>query len=519
MSQQPTPAETPTPAIATPSNRKPIILLVLTLLLVTICVVGYRAWSFGATHAVTDDAQLTSDVISMSSQISASVVTVPVVENQNVKAGDVLCTMDTSALQAAYNLAKANLDAAVSAAQQAQTAVSLATDVGNAQELSAVGVLSQAESGIQQAKADVVRSQSGVENAEALRQSAVANVALTKSALKAAEASLQHARETAEAARAQVSATQAAVGSAQSAQDAATAVSDRTAHDATRYARLFDEGAVSEQTSENASYASQQARAQLENTKHGVTQARAAVAQAQSNLRAAQQQIESSIAAVDEARARIEQAKSQTAGAEATVRQAKAQLEYARQGIGQAIAKQKQAVGGRHQAATAPEQVSETQSAHAQAMARIEQAKAALETARIQLSYTRIVAPVSGRISKKTVEVGQYAQPGTPFMSIIPDNDIWITANYKETQLVGVKAGSPATIDVDGIPGVIYKGHVESISAGTGATFALLPPDNSTGNFTKVVQRVAVKIVIDNNQPGQDKLRAGMSVSATIDTR
>jgi membrane fusion protein (multidrug efflux system) len=144
--------------------------------------------------------------------------------------------------------------------------------------------------------------------------------------------------------------------------------------------------------------------------------------------------------------------------------------------------------------------------------------KAALENARIQLDYARIIAPINGRISKKTVEIGQYVQPGTPLMTIIPDQDIWVEANFKETQLADVRAGDPTTIEVDGLPGKVFKGHVDSISAGTGATFALLPPDNATGNFTKVVQRIAVKVVFETGQPDLNQLRAGMSVVTTIST-
>jgi membrane fusion protein (multidrug efflux system) len=103
-------------------------------------------------------------------------------------------------------------------------------------------------------------------------------------------------------------------------------------------------------------------------------------------------------------------------------------------------------------------------------------------------------------------------------MTIIPDQDIWVEANFKETQLADVRANDPTTVEVDGLPGKVFKAHVDSISAGTGATFALLPPDNATGNFTKVVQRIAVKVVFESGQPDLDRLRAGMSVVATIST-
>ena len=119
-------------------------------------------------------------------------------------------------------------------------------------------------------------------------------------------------------------------------------------------------------------------------------------------------------------------------------------------------------------------------------------------------------------ISKKTVQIGQEVAVGQSLMAIVPDNDVWVVANFKETQLSGVHANQPAEIEVDTLPGKIFKGHVDSISAGTGATFALLPADNATGNFTKVVQRVPVKILLEPNQKDADKLRSGLSVIATI---
>jgi membrane fusion protein (multidrug efflux system) len=160
-----------------------------------------------------------------------------------------------------------------------------------------------------------------------------------------------------------------------------------------------------------------------------------------------------------------------------------------------------------------------SQTAHSQAIAKIEQARAALDQAKLQLGYTRIFAPVTGRVSKKTVEVGALVEPGTPLMAIVPQSDMWVVANLKETQMDGVQPGRGADIDVDSVPGRVFHGKVDSLSAATGATFALLPPDNATGNFTKVVQRIPVKVVLDPGQPDIDRLAAGMSVNVTIETK
>lgn len=146
-------------------------------------------------------------------------------------------------------------------------------------------------------------------------------------------------------------------------------------------------------------------------------------------------------------------------------------------------------------------------------------AQASLEQARLNLSYTTIKAPVAGVVSEKTVELGHRIQPGQALMALVPLDDLWVVANYKETQLTNVRVGQPVKIKADVYPGYTYQGKVESISAGTGAIFSLLPPENATGNWVKVVQRVPVKIVLTNRPPPSDKpLRVGLSVKATINT-
>jgi membrane fusion protein (multidrug efflux system) len=500
------------------NGKKPYVILIFAVVIIIGGYFGYNAWKFNIVHPSTDDAQLVSDVIPVSPQVSAAVVNVPVLENQHVNAGDVVVVLDASLLQAAYDQAKANLNAAVSAAQQAGVDVTLASETGSAQETKASGGISQAESSIAQAKSELQRSKGAVDSAIAVRTGAVANVNLARSALAAAEANLQRSQDSAAAMQAQVENATAGLAAAKATIESAQAAYDRAALDASRYAKLLDEGAVSAQTSDNAQAAARQTKAQLDNAKQVAAQAQANIGQQQANLKAANRQIEANTAAVAEAQDQIQAAKAQVAGAGAALDQSKTQVASASQGVGQALARRVEATGDLKQAQTAPVQVAASRSAHSQALAKIAQMRAALETARIQLGYARIVATVRGRISKKTVEVGQYVQPGTPLMTIIPDQDIWVEANFKETQLSDVKAGNPATVEVDGLPGKSFKGHVDSISAGTGATFALLPPDNATGNFTKVVQRIPVKVVFESGQPELDRLRAGMSVVATIST-
>jgi membrane fusion protein (multidrug efflux system) len=151
----------------------------------------------------------------------------------------------------------------------------------------------------------------------------------------------------------------------------------------------------------------------------------------------------------------------------------------------------------------------------------VKEAEARLEQARLNLSYTDIKAHINGYVTKRQVEVGNWVQPGQPLMAVVPlkTSDLWIEANYKETQLTHVCIGQPAEVEVDTYPGVKFKGKVDSIMSGTGAAFTLLPPENATGNWVKVVQRVPVKIVLQPPFPEDKPLRLGMSSVVTIDTR
>ncbi len=149
------------------------------------------------------------------------------------------------------------------------------------------------------------------------------------------------------------------------------------------------------------------------------------------------------------------------------------------------------------------------------AEARVQLAKAALDQARLNLEYTTIKAPVAGMVSKKNVETGQVIQPGQPLMAIIPQEDIWVIANFKETQLADMHPGQSATVSVDAYGGRVFNGRVDSIASATGARFSLLPPENATGNYVKVVQRIPVKIALDQGEQ-LSELRAGMSVIVKI---
>ncbi|MGD0075495.1 MAG: HlyD family secretion protein [Candidatus Binataceae bacterium] len=147
----------------------------------------------------------------------------------------------------------------------------------------------------------------------------------------------------------------------------------------------------------------------------------------------------------------------------------------------------------------------------------VRQAQAELNSAELDLSYTKLIAPVDGIVTRKAVQLGDRIQIGQPLMSLVPVTSLYITANFKETQLTDVRVGQKTEIEADIYPGYIYHGHVDSISFGTGSAFSLLPPENATGNWVKVVQRVPVKIVVDGDVPADKQLRLGLSVEASID--
>jgi len=204
------------------------------------------------------------------------------------------------------------------------------------------------------------------------------------------------------------------------------------------------------------------------------------------------------------------------ASAEAAVREATANLQVAESRRLQAEGGVAQSRAQERAAATAPQQIAMIEARASGANAQVLQARAVLNQARLNLERTVVRAPADGVVSRRTVELGQVVQPGQAMMSITSLHDVWVTANFKETQLGEMSPGQRAEVEVDAFGGRRYTGHIESIAGATGATFSLLPADNASGNFVKVVQRVPVKIVLDRAADASAVLRPGMSVTATV---
>lgn len=509
----------PKETAAQPFGKRIVVFLIIGLAIIFGAVVGYHYWQFASTHVTTDDAGLVSDVIQIAPQVSGTIQAIPVQDNQQVKKGDLLLTLDDATYQAAVAQARANLDVAIAQAKGAGVSVALTTDTGAAQLTQAEGVLSQAESSISGAQADVSRASAVISSADASAKGAVANIATARAGLSVAIQNKERAVAAVAGMTAQVDGANANVRAARAALDMAKANADKADRDAHRYSELLSKGAVSKQLADNMSTAASTAHAQVDAAQQQIEAAQAAVEAHKADLVTAQKQVNVADASVDQARAQVNASVEMSAAAAAVVQQAKAQREGSTQTVQQAIARRQQAQGQLSQAKTAPKQVDVSKSAQAQALAKITQARAALETALIQLRYTRIYAPSDGQVSKKSAEVGVLVQPGTPLMALVPNDRIWVVANFKETQLERMRQGQEVEVTVDALPKQHFLGHVDSVAAATGATFALLPADNATGNFTKVVQRIPVKITLDSHQEAFDRLRSGMSVIAHVKVR
>lgn len=315
---------------------------------------------------------------------------------------------------------------------------------------------------VQQARASVRKSESEVESSQAGAASAQSGANRASAAITTAEANLAQSRSQVISAQAEAT---------------------RADADVTRYRELFGKDEVSKQQLDQAVAAAKMASAELD---------------------AAKQKVVAAQAEVNEARA-AQEAAAQTA------QRARTQIGGARAGVSEAI-------GKLAQADTAPQEIAVSEAQAATASATTEQLRAQVAQAELELSYTRIYAPETGRVTRKSVEEGALVQIGQPLLAIVP-GEVWVTANFKESQIGRMAPGETVEITVDAYPDKVFKGHVDSIQAGTGSRFSLIPPENATGNYVKVVQRVPVKIVFDEPPEAKHMLAPGMSVVPEVAIR
>ena len=402
------------------ANGRPRALLVLGGFVVVAAAAATALYFHYRDQVSTDDAQVDAHLTSVAPKISGNVIEVPVEDNREVKAGQVLVRIDPRDYQARVDQARAALLQAESQARAAHVTVPLVDEV--------------TKSGTSAANAQLADAQ-----AEHQRAGLAAELA-AGSDLAFAEANVR----------------------------ARHAANDRAQADLARIQPLVAKAEIS------------------------------------------QQQYDAYVAAARVAASELKAAQEKQASAAKDAEIKRAALAAAASRVSQAQALVEQSVAGRRQVAVRTADAGS-------AAAAVEAARAALAAAELQLGYTTILAPVDGVVTRKTVQVGNIVQPGQALMSLVPLHDVWVTANFKETQLALVHPGQDAEIKVD-MYGQSVRGKVDSIAAATGARLSLLPPENATGNFVKVVQRIPVKIRVEHGS-GQVVLRPGMNVEATIFTR
>ena len=275
------------------------------------------------------------------------------------------------------------------------------------------------------------------------------------------------------------------------------------------------------------------------NTSSQVSVSQADVNNARAGIQVAEQQLQAAKAQLDQAQAndvkaqndlgrykqlvtkqeisqqQYDQAVASAQASAAGVQAARANVDAAQQQVTQARGKLVQADANYRYANTAPQQMKITKAKAQSALAEEQRAKASLQQAELNLQYTKVIAPVNGIVSNRTVEVGQNVAPGQELMKVINLDDVWITANFKETQLRDMRANQRVTLEVDA-NGRKYNGKVDSVAGASGARFSLLPPENATGNYVKVVQRIPVKIILDPGSNNDHQLRPGMSVTPKV---
>lgn len=340
---------------------------------------------------------------------------------------------------------------------------------------------------VAQAEAGVAAARAALENNAKQKELQTSRIMQAQAGVEAAGAEIAQSGAAIEAAQSDVAngqagvdAAQAKIPDAQAAVEAAQADAERTLLERRRQEALLELGSATKQKVEQVVADQQRFAAIVDSRKAELAQTRALL---------------------ESRRAELSKARAQVSLRKAEQQQARAQLS-SRSAEVDAQIKQRAVLDTQEQ----------------QLQADLNGKQEGLKVAQTNLEYTRIVAPTDGIVGERKVRIGQLVSPGTQVISLV-DNTIWVQANYEETQLTNVAKGDRAEITVDTFPGVVLRGHVEEIAPASGSQFALLPPDNATGNYTKIVQRIPVKIVLDPNPDLAQRLRPGMSVIARINTK
>jgi membrane fusion protein (multidrug efflux system) len=513
---------TPTQSLTEPATKprkSPLRLFIIGLLVILSLLYGFHTWQYNSTHISTDNAFITSDVVPVNSTIAGSVTKIDVQDNQLVKAGDLLVELSGESRQAEVDQAEANLASAKANAGGASVDVQMAEQTGFAQVSQAEETIQLGSSDIVVARANSMKASSAVISSEAGISKAKADVQAAQAVVVARQSTLRRVREQLAASKSIVSGAQSNLKSALASLSSAQSISENATREAERSHALYLDGALSQAEADNKATMASSAKSTFDVARQQVEVAKSLLAQRQAELLVATEQIKEAEAGIVQTQAQVTALNGSLNASRAQVNEARSGLDATLQAVKAASLRRTLAESKLRETEAAKKRVGVSQGSQLSALAKVKQAAAALHSAQINLANTRIRALLDGTVSSKTVQLGQQISPGQQLLAIIPISKPWVIANFKETQLGEIHAGMSVEIEVDAIPGVHYKAHVDSISSGTGATFALLPPDNATGNFTKVVQRVPVKIVFEPNQPNLDKLRSGLSSKVAISTK
>jgi len=450
------PAPEPQTPPETRRSRRSLALPVAAAVVLIILAAAFAYWRSNLGIVKTDNAQTTGDVAPVAALITGTIVKLDISDNQLVHAGQVLVQIDPTDYRLALGSARANLAAAQAQVNATQAQVNAAQAALNAQEEEYSTGLSVARGALQATTPKLPQAQAQL-NME--RQQTAAAVSQAQEQVTTAQANIASTKANADAAQKTLA----------------------------RDHQLLSEGAIAQAQvdADNAAY--ETAQAAYLSAQDALRQAQSALLSAKANL----QQVTIAEQNITVNQGEIAQARGTLAQAEAgnTLVQQKAQM------------------------------LAQAQAQTAQAQAQAAQAAQAVTTAQVNLDRTLIRAPADGWVTNRTAELGMVVQPNEPLLSVTIAHDVWVVANLKETQLSNVQVGNPVRITVDAFRGRVFQGHVQSLGAATGSSVALLPPDNATGNFVKVVQLVPVKITLDQGTDPGRLLQVGLSCEVAIDTR
>ena len=501
------------------AKKSPIPLVIGAVVLLGGAVYGFNFWQFSKTHVSSDNAYLTGNLVNISPRRGGTVQYLGVTEGDTVKRGQLIARLEDSAEQAALNQAQA-------ADRAAATQIPQAVSNYNFQRETTAAAIARAEAGI---TTQGVRTTGAGTQVNLTAATVRSQIAQAQSQIAQATAQAAQVASNAQTARSQIVAAQQAVVTANDAVGAlkariASAEADvkKANKDEERYTSLVKQGAVTQSQADVAVASAQAAR---------------------SALAALKQQVSGAQSQVKGAKANVESARSAFVAAQKAAQASEAQVRVAEAGLGLAKANQlsvsvqqsnlnandaqnKSARADLQTAQAGNSQIALRRQQITSAKAELARADAALATAKVSLRDTKLYAPTNGTVVRKGVNVGASVGAGQTILSMTEGDKLWVTANLKETQLSAVRIGQPVEVDVDSFDGKKFKGIVASVNAATGASVSLLPPDNATGNFTKVVQRIPVKIALvpvsgDSKYADENdfkRLRQGMSSVVTIDT-